>query len=72
MTSTTILRDRSGRQLGTIDVSSVTGIQLARYTRSGRVVGSYNPRLDQTHRVTGQIYGSGNLLSSPLADAQGG
>jgi hypothetical protein len=56
-----ILRDASGRQVGSIHVDS-SGRQTGR-DASGRQVGTYDSRSNTTRDSSGRTVGEGNFLS---------
>jgi hypothetical protein len=58
----TTLRDGSGNTLGYIQEVSPYRHEL--HATSGKLLGYYNPHLDQTLSASGRMVGHGNLLAS--------
>ena len=60
-----VLRDHRGTIIGTVESQRLTGKLVARDAR-GVVVGSYDPRLNETRDARGRVIGRGNLLGGLL------
>jgi hypothetical protein len=60
----TTLRDGSGNTLGYVQEVSPCRHEL--HATSGKLLGYYNPQLDQTFTASGRMVGHGNLLASLL------
>ena len=60
------LRDRRGRLLGKIRLSS-TGRYEGRDV-GGRIRGTYDPRTDETRDASGRVVGRGNMLPELVID----
>jgi hypothetical protein len=58
-----VLRDASGRRIGTIRESA--GRQEIRDS-AGRRLGTYDPKDNKTRNSSGQVFGQGDQLSSLL------
>lgn len=56
------LKDRTGRLLGKIRVTSPTRHEAR--DAAGRLVGHYNPKNDETRDAAGRLVGKGNLLAT--------
>jgi hypothetical protein len=56
-----ILKDRTDREIGRI---KNIGVLLKAYDRTGRELGSYDPKRDTTYDRTGREIGSGNQLAT--------
>ena len=61
-----ILKDRTGREIGRIKNG---GIILKAYDRTGRELGSYDPKRDKTYDRIGREIGSGNQLAAFILQA---
>lgn len=57
-----VLRDKNGRMLGKVKQRSDG--RLEGRDATGRLRGTYDPKLDKTRDHTGRIIGSGNLLAT--------
>ncbi len=60
-----VLRDNRGTIIGTVEPQRLTGKLVARDARSV-VVGSYDPRLNETRDARGRVIGRGSLLGALL------
>jgi hypothetical protein len=60
-----VLRDHRGTIIGRVETQHHTGKLVARDAR-GVVVGSYDPRLNETRDARGRVIGRGNLLGALL------
>jgi hypothetical protein len=61
-----IVKDETGREIGRIkDV----GVILKAYDRTGRELGSYDPKRDKTYDRTGRAISSGNQLAALIVQA---
>jgi hypothetical protein len=58
------LRDRTGRLIGRIKETSTGRLEIR--TASGRLLGRYNPKNNQTRTASGKLVGKGNLLTTLL------
>ena len=61
-----ILKDRTDREIGRIKNIVVL---LKPYDRTGRELGSYDPKRDTTYDRTGRKIGSGNQLAALILQA---
>jgi hypothetical protein len=59
-----VLRDERGTITGTLEPQALTGKVLARDAHG--VVGTYDPRLNETRDAHGRVIGRGNLLGALL------
>jgi hypothetical protein len=60
-----VLSDLRGTIIGTVETQRLTGKVIARDAR-GVVVGTYDPRLNETRDARGRVIGRGNLLGALL------
>ena len=60
-----VLRDHRGIVIGVLETQRLTGKLIAR-DASGIVVGTYDPRSNQTRDSHGRVVGRGNLLGALL------
>ena len=60
-----VLRDHRGTVIGILEHQRLTGKVIAR-SRSGVVVGVYDPRSNETRDSHGRVVGRGNLLGAFL------
>ena len=60
-----VLRDHRGTIIGRVETQHHTGKLVARDAR-GVVVGSYDPRLNETRDARGRVIGRGNVLGALL------
>ncbi len=58
-----VLRDHSGTIIGTVEPQRLTGKLVARDAR-GVLLGTFNPRLNETRDARGRVIGQGNLLGA--------
>jgi hypothetical protein len=58
------LRDGSGNTIGYVQEVSPYRHEL--HAANGKLLGYYNPHLDQTFTASGRMVGHGNLLASLL------
>lgn len=58
------LRDKSGKLLGKIKQNSAGHLEIR--TPSGRLLGRYDPKTNQTRTSSGRLVGKGNLLTTLL------
>jgi hypothetical protein len=56
------VRDHRGTIIGRLERQNLTGRMIVR-DRRGLVLGSYDPRSNETRDARGQLVGRGNLLS---------
>lgn len=62
-----VIRDRYSRTLGTI--STASNGRLEARDRYGRLLGSYDPKRDQTRDRYGRVLAKGNILSALIVKA---
>ena len=60
------IRDRTGRKIGSIETRS-DGLKIAR-NKFGRKLGEYNEDINVTFDANGRRIGTGDQLSSLIAD----
>jgi hypothetical protein len=60
-----VLRDHRGTIIGRVETQHHTGKLVTRDAR-GVVVGTYDPRLNETRDARGRVIGRGNLLGALL------
>jgi hypothetical protein len=60
-----VLSDQRGTIIGTVEPQRLTGKLVARDAR-GVLLGTYNPRLNETRDARGRVIGRGNLLGALL------
>jgi hypothetical protein len=60
-----VLRDHRGTTIGRVKLQRLTGKLIARDAH-GVVVGTYDPRSNETRDVHGRVIGRGNLLGALL------
>jgi hypothetical protein len=58
------LRDKSGRPIGRI--KTLSGGKLELRSAAGNLLGTYDPKQNQTRGPGGNLIGSGNLLGTLL------
>jgi hypothetical protein len=56
-----VLRDRRGRQIGTI--KQLSNGKLEAHDATGRVMGTFDPKTNETRDSSGRLVGRGNRLS---------
>jgi len=56
-----VLRDRRGRQIGTI--KQLSNGKMEAHDVTGRVKGTFNPKTNETRDSSGRLVGRGNRLS---------
>jgi hypothetical protein len=67
--ASTVLRDRRGRQIGTI--KHLSNGKLEARDATGRVKGTFDPKTNETRDLSGRLVGRGNRLST-LVTGPGG
>ena len=63
-----ILKDRTDREIGRI---KNVGVILKAYDRTGRELGSYDPKRDKTYDRIGREIGGGNQLAALIVQSSG-
>ena len=58
-----VLRDHRGTVIGRLESQRLTGKLIARDAR-GVMLGSYDPRLNETRDARGRVIGRGNVLGT--------
>jgi hypothetical protein len=56
-----VLRDRRGRQIGTI--KQLSNGKLEAHDSTGRIKGTFDPKTNETRDSSGRLVGRGNRLS---------